>query len=218
MKWKLLNSPLLRPFLFLIRAELRLYVAYARAIRRRKDVPEGSVEIEHGQTFRMLLGVLIAVTPIEVGAIEILFHFFIPIVALRVALWVITLITLLWLVGMLLSMRVYPHYANEQHMVFRYATFHTVEIETSWVTAVRLKKRDCVKNKTLELDGDLLALNEMRETQIELEFATPQRPVINSTPYATEVRCFAFSADKPPETRNQIAALLEPPTAERRSP
>jgi hypothetical protein len=212
MKWKLLNNPLLRPFLVLMRAELRLWKTYALAIRRRKDVSKGAVEIAHGQNFRMMLGALIAVSPLEIAAFELLFHFFIPIFALRVAWWVLTLIALLWLIGLLLSLRVYPHYANEQYLVFRYLTFHTVEIETSWIREVRLRKRDCVENKTLELDGDLLALNEMRETQIELEFTAPQRPLINGTPYAAELTRFAFSADNPTEARNQIAALLQSPT------
>jgi hypothetical protein len=198
-----------KPVLAILRFEIGLWAAFFRGIRNKKDVPGGSMSIDYGREFRMMCIVVACLTPVEIGAVELLcWHFGAPI-GLRVAIWVATIYALLWIVGLALSLRVYPHYANSDELVLRYCWYHTIQVEAEQIERCVHEKRDCEKNKTIEYDGDLIALNVMRTTNVSLYFKRPYQLCIDGELTQNAISRLSFNADNPQSACKSINALLD---------
>ena len=186
-----------KPLLQLVKLELGLWASFVRGIRKKKDVPEESTSINYGREFWILCIALGCLAPVEVGAFELLFFYFKVPFAVHIIIWILSIYAMLWIVGMALSIRVYPHYANSNELIFRYCWYHAISIDPRCVEKVVLEKRECVKNKTIEYDDGLIALNDMRETKLSLYFKQPYKPIIDGELVNNEIMRFSFGADDP---------------------
>jgi hypothetical protein len=94
-------------------------------------------------------------------------------------------------------------------MVFRYCWYHVISVDTNCVEKVVQEKRDCIKNKTIEYDDDLIALNDMRTTNVCLYFKHPYRPSIDGKLTSAAVNRLSFSADNPRAAYKSIRLILD---------
>lgn len=203
-----------KPILFLFRAELGNHAALGRAIAKKRDVPKDATEIKYGSQFRSFAIFLLCLTPIEILAVELLFFFFKWPLWVHVIVLILTAYTLVVFAGMICSTVVYPHYASSERLVLRYMFYHTITIDTAWIQSVSSKKRECKTNKTIEWDleaeGVLLALNNMKETNIVLRFNQPYQPIIDHEKSETTCMYLAFSVDGPHKAIAAIHSFVPP--------
>jgi hypothetical protein len=125
---------------------------------------------------------------------------------------VLTIYTLVFFLGMILSTVVYPHYVNSEKLVLRYMFYHMISVDITAIEGVTARKRECKANKTIETDtgveGSLLALNVWRETEVVLRFKQPYRPIINGEPSEDSYKELAFSTDEPGKAVKAIQDML----------
>lgn len=122
-----------------IRFELRLYVSLLRWIARRPDVEGAGAEV---------FGYAQAVTPVMwlwifASAVEVpLFHLLIPWDGVRIAGLVLGVWGLLWMVGFLASLNVYPHLLDG--VVLRVRNGASIDITIPWdaVATIAVQRRD----------------------------------------------------------------------------
>lgn len=204
------KSFLPKPVLSMVKFEIGLWAAFFQGIRRKRDIPEGFSSIDYGREFKLMCIIVACLTPIEIGVVEILCHSFSAPLALHLIILILTLYASLWIIGLVLSIRVYPHLVNKNELVFRYCWYHVIRIDTNSIDRVVQEKRECIKNKTIEYGEDLIALNDMRETNISLYFKQPYCPIIDGELASDGVIRFSFSADNPQAAYKSISSILVP--------
>jgi hypothetical protein len=204
-----LQSVLPKPLLTLVKFEIGLWAAFLRGIRNDRDIPAGSLSIDYGRELRTLCVVLACLAPVEIGAVELLCQHFGVSFGVRLAIWILSAYATFWIIGLALSIRIYPHYINSTEMVFRYCWYHVISIDTHCVAKVVQEKRECNKNKTIEYDDTLVALNDMRTTNISLYFKQPYKPSIDGELTHEAITRFSFSADNPQAACTSLYSILE---------
>lgn len=132
-----------RAVFFLVRRavlfELRLYRSLFRWVTRRPAVPGSDVEV---------FGYAQAVTPVMwlwifASAIEIpFFHLLIPWDTVRIVGLVLSSWGLLWMVGLLASLNVYPHLLSGSGLRVRYGA--SIDIHLPWdaISTITVQRRD----------------------------------------------------------------------------
>src|SRR6476619_3686632 len=94
----------------LIRYEMRLWLAlYRWVFRRPEPVPPGSVPFSYSGTGTMLLMAFIVVSAIEIPVL----HLLLPWTVARIIAWIAGVYGLLWMIGLLATLRIYPHLVGE---------------------------------------------------------------------------------------------------------
>jgi hypothetical protein len=177
--------------------ELRLYRSLIRWVARRQDVPRSGAEP---------FGYARAVTPVMwlwifASAVEIpVLHLLVPWDTVRLVLLVVSAWGLVWMVGMLASLRVYPHLLSDSALRVRHGA--SIDISVPW---------DAVARMTVK-HGDLpssMRQLQPRETDhgIDLQIgvsgevnvhAVLHRPLVVPTPKgALEIGELSFLADDP---------------------
>jgi hypothetical protein len=84
---------------------VRLYVALARWVARRPDVPAGAVPHGYDRTVTPVMWLWIFASAAELPLVHVL----IPWEAVRITALVLGAWSLVWMVGLLASLKVYPH-------------------------------------------------------------------------------------------------------------
>lgn len=198
------------PVLRLLEGELGILSAIVRAIVRRPDYPEGSVPISYGKTFRTMGYVLIGVAPIEIVLADLLCTHFAPnYFALRIIIVAISVYAFIWIVGLVLATKVYPHFLTTNKAVFRYCNYKRIEIPLKDIQDVNLINKDCGRSKMLYTEGDMLCLNNGANTsELAIVFKRKIKPLVNGRPWPESVSSFAFSVDDPKKTRESIRTSL----------
>ncbi|HBT94860.1 MAG TPA: hypothetical protein DEB24_01535 [Coriobacteriia bacterium] len=204
-----------KPLLFAFRAELGSWSAIGRGITRRKDVPEDAVVITYGSQFKTMAIFLLCLTPLEIGAVELVFFFFHLPVALHVILIILTVYGLFFFLGMIFSTVVYPHHIGPDTLTLRYMSWHTICLDVDSIESVTVRNRECVTNKTIEVDenveGGLLALNDWRETNVSLRFKEGYHPMVNGELSERTFKVLAFRSDEPSKAVSAIQNRIMPP-------
>lgn len=122
-----------------VRYELNLYLSLIRWVARRPSVPGGGVEA---------FGYAQAVTPVMwlwifASAMEMpLFHVLVPWESVRIIGLVLGGWGLVWMIGLLASLRIYPHLLDDTALRVRHGS--TVEITVPWdaVATIKAERRD----------------------------------------------------------------------------
>lgn len=183
--------------------EIRLYGALGRWVARRPAVPEGASGWGYSRLVTPVLWLWIFGSACEVP----LAHVLVPWHGARTALLVLGIWGLLWMIGMLASLKVHPHLVDDDGLTIRYGVFAELRVPWSALASVRYDDRD--------VDGFIRVLRP-RETAAGTEVLVPVNDRVNVTlelavplPVRTskgEVRAVALAlwADEP---RELVAAL-----------
>ncbi len=189
--------------LFMVKHEMGVFASLFRWIGRNKDLPDGATEIPYGKPLRQLMIVLLMVGILEIAAIHLLIPWRIP----RIILLILSIYSLFWIIGLLASTIVYPHYVTGEALVIRFFHYHTISIPLSQVKSVESATRTAPENKTLLITDDALYLNVLGSTNCLVSYNAPQLALCNGRTEGPISAVF-FSADSPFDAKTAIAGAL----------
>lgn len=186
--------------------ELRLYRSLALWIMRRPDVRYDDAQpVTYARTVTPVMWLWIFASAVEVPLVHIL----IPWDTVRIVVLVLSIWGLVWMVGLLASLTVYPHLLTPTAIRVRYGAGTDVEIPWAEVTAVSHERRDLESTiRTLqprETDrGTNLQVAVSGQVNVHL---TLREPTVVGTPKGDlEIVTLSFFADEP---RPLVAAVRE---------
>ena len=193
-----------------LRYELSMYTSLARWVARRPSHGSpGDQPVGYAQGISPGLGLWVFGSAVEVPVAHVL----IPWESVRTPVLVLGVWGLLWMLGMLASLRVHPHLVSEEQLRVRYGALTDVRVPWDAVAQVRRDRRDHPGGiRSVFLDDDRLAVAVGAETNVVL---TLSRPVEVRTPSTgtVEVREVALLVDDPAAfvtaTRARLAARAE---------
>ena len=152
----------------LVKLEVQLYVALGRWVARRPAVPAGATAWGYSRLVTPVMGLWIFGSACELP----LAHVLVPWPGVRLALLVLGVWGLVWMVGMLASLKVHPHLVTEAGLVLRYGTFAQLDVPWSQVESARVEDRD--------VDGFIRVLRP-RKTDAGTEVQVPVNDRVNVT-------------------------------------
>jgi hypothetical protein len=119
--------------------ELRLYRSVARWVSRRPAVPAGNVEaVGYSRMVTPVMWLWIFGSAVEVVVV----HLLIPWPTVRIVLLIVSIWGLIWMVGFLASLKVYPHLIGDSELRIRHGA--AVDITVPWdsIASVVAQRRD----------------------------------------------------------------------------
>lgn len=181
----------------LVRRETRTVGALLRWAVRRPLTPAGARRLTYHSQLRPLLIALLPVSVLELVVVELL----VPWAPVRVVLLVVSAYFVLWLLGLIASMTVRPHWIDADRLALNCMTFGSLTVPLGGRVAAR-SIRVGGRRRNVEVDDDELTVSVMGSANVELEF---DQPVAVGGDLACRVRRVRFYADRP---RDAIEALL----------
>jgi hypothetical protein len=119
--------------------ELRLYRSLYRWVTRRPVAPSADVEaVGYSQTVTPIMLLWIFASAIEMVAV----HLLIPWQTVRIILLIISAWGLIWMVGFLASLKVYPHLLSESILRIRHGATVDIVIPLDAIASIRAQRRD----------------------------------------------------------------------------
>lgn len=109
-----------------VRYEIRLYMSLARWISRRPSVPDGYRPVGYAQAVTPVISLWIFASAMEVP----LFHVLVPWHSVRITGLALGIWGLIWMFGLLASLRVYPHLLNDSALRVRNGP--SIDIVVPW--------------------------------------------------------------------------------------
>ena len=173
--------------------ELGLYRSLLRWVFRRPSVPgSGSEAHSYAGAVTPLILVFIAVSAIDIPVLHVLLPWrTAQLVSFVVGIWGLT-----WMVGLLASLRVYPHVVGDAGLRVRYGT--SVDIRVPWdgVSTIRVRNRNLPTSRTVQLDraetAAVLSIGITSQTNVDVVLRAPRDvPVKGRMEEITELRFFA---------------------------
>ena len=120
-----LQAALPPPVYRLVRSELAVVRALGWAARRRTAVRPGEEAFSYTSRIGVLLGVMIGLTPVEMGVVHVL----LPWPTVRWVVFALGLAGLFWLVGFVLSLRQHPHTLDDSTLTLRFGQLRTARVQ-----------------------------------------------------------------------------------------
>jgi hypothetical protein len=176
---------MIRAAKWLIRLEFNIWRSLLWWIVRRKPGlgPEADA-FTYTRELGPLIGVFIFVSALEMVVV----HLLIPWEAIRLALDIISLWGLLWMTGLLASMRVYPHIVDEHGLRLRYGFHADIHIPWEAIAGVRVHRGRVKTSKRVHVEGDVLSMPVLNQTRVDVKL---QRRTNVGAAQVTEVRLYA---------------------------
>ena len=107
----------------LIVSELRLFYCLILWAMRRTQLREGEFSYHKRSTMDMLILMVVLVTPVEILVIELLLQAFLPLLWLRILLFLLAVYAVFWLLGFHASRIILPHRFEETGLRLRHGIF-----------------------------------------------------------------------------------------------
>lgn len=194
------------PVLQLLKGELGVISSIGRFIMKKPAIPPNAICISYGSDFRKMGCALVVVAFLEIILVDILCSKYLPkFPVLRIIFIALSVYAVIWVIGLVLATKMYPHYISADRAVFRYGSYQSIEIPIGDISDIEIVKVDCKRGKMLFEDGDLLCLNNsMRTNEIVVRFDGLRKPLVNGCPYVHEVAGFACSVDFPSEAKRLL--------------
>lgn len=191
--------------------ELRLYRSLLRWLARRPDLGGPSDEpVGYARTVTPVMWLWILASAAELPLV----HLLVPWHGVRIALLVVGVWGLVWMVGLLASLYVYPHLLGRDRLRVRYGASHDIELPWDAVASVSTKHQDLDSTVwTLQPDeteeGTHLRVGVSGQVNVH---ARLHRPTTVSTAKGDlEIVQLSFFADDPREVvaraRTRLGAL-----------
>jgi hypothetical protein len=182
----------------LAEAELGLWQSLWWAVRHRRDVRPGESAVSYGDRFTVLLWAVGCLGGLELAVVHVLTAHW-PV--LRWCLFALGAYALLWVLAFGLSLRQRPHLLRADEFILRFGHVRSVRVPLQHLATVTTGAVAGHK-RTLELDGDSLALSVMGDTNLDLRFRSPvEVDVAGRVRELVRIRCYA-------DTPREVAASL----------
>ena len=153
--------------------EVGIWRSLARWVRRRPDVPAGSDAFPYASAASPVLWTFIVLSAVEIPLVDWL----LPWPSLRIALLVVGVYGLLWMLGLLAAMHVYPHTVDDAGL--RARSGFSTDVRVSWdaIAAVRVRRRSVEGSRSVVVAEDggrrAVSLAVVASTQVDVELRTP---------------------------------------------
>ena len=153
--------------------ELGIWRSLGRWVRRRPDVPAGADAFPYVSAAAPVLWTFIVLSAVEIPLVDWL----LPWPSLRIALLVVGVYGLLWMVGLVAAMRVYPHAVDDAGL--RVRNGFSVDVRVPWeaIAAVRVRRRSVEGSRTVVVHEEggrrAVSVAVVASTQVDVELRTP---------------------------------------------
>ena len=129
-------------------------------------------------------------------------HLLLPWDTVRLVALVLSVWGLLWMVGYLASVRVFPHLLDEGGLRVRYGTTADVRVPWDAIAAVRSSRRSVPSRRTVSVEGAVASVAVLKQTRVDvvlreattLELPGGPREVTELRLYADDPRAFVAAA------------------------
>jgi hypothetical protein len=180
---------------------------YSWLFRRPRTRTPGGVAFPYVSVVGPLLWAFIGVSAVELPVL----HLLLPWPVVRLVVDIISVYGLIWMFGLMASLRVHPHVAEETGLRLR--SGHRVDLELPWdaIAAVRVRTRGVDKSRGVQFEDGVLKLVVASRTDVEVVLHEPRVLPIPKTDGApvSEVH---FAVDDPKALAGLIRAALVPST------
>ncbi|MFC6023352.1 hypothetical protein ACFP2T_45265 [Plantactinospora solaniradicis] len=173
--------------------ELTMWRSLYRWILRRPVAPEGTVAFSYAGVVTPLLIVFIVVSAIEIPILDLI----LPWKTARIIAAALGVYGLLWMIGLLASLRVHPHVIGDAGIRIRNAASIDVTLPWDAVETVRKRYRSLESSRAVQVDrsGATIVLNIGAASQTSVDIVL-RRPTTVPVPKGAdepvhEVRCYA---------------------------
>jgi hypothetical protein len=188
-----------------VRREAVLWRAALLVLRRRRDVPPGSVAIEYSAQLRPRFRVFALLLPFEIVVV----HLVVPWETARTVLLVLGVLSALWFLGLLATLRAYPHTVDREELRLRWASFHDHRVPTCSIGSVRRVRRTWGGWSTGAVVDGTLVLDVDGETDVLVGLVEPV-PLDLGRHGRTTVTAVALWADDPAAAVAAIRTAADP--------
>jgi hypothetical protein len=163
--WKALS-----PVRWLVKLEIGIWRSLFLLLTRRiSGQRQGVRPFSYSKAIAPVMGAFIFVSMVELPVV----HLLIPWDTVRLVALVLSIWGLLWMVGLLASMKVFPHLLDEHGLRVRYGT--TVDVRVPWetVASVTARRRSIPTRQRLQLDGDVVNVPVLKLTRVDVALRAP---------------------------------------------
>ncbi|WP_033337861.1 hypothetical protein [Catenuloplanes japonicus] len=192
--------------------EIALWVSlYRLTFRRPAPIEEGARRFGYVRPIAPVLGVFIVVSAIDIVAVDLAIHHFLPswgwlrTVALVLGVW-----GLLWMIGLAANILTHPHLTGPSGL--RVRNSHTLDLVLPWETiaTVRTRSRYLIDGATVQREGDVVSIAISSLTAVDVVFREPVTLALPKGPAAgvTELR---FHVDDPEALVAHAQTFLQDP-------
>jgi hypothetical protein len=122
-------------------------------------------------------------------------HLLIPWDPVRLVVLIVSVWGLLWMIGMLASMKVFPHLLDEHGLRIRYGAGIDIRIPRDAIATVRAKRRSAPTKQTVGVEGTVADVAVMKQTRVDVVLREPTSIELPDGPAElTELRFYADDA------------------------
>jgi hypothetical protein len=192
---------LLAPLRWLVRLEIGIWRSLFLLVTRRVHGRGPGVQVfAYHRQIAPVIAAFIFVSMIELPVV----HLLIPWETVRLMVLVLSVWGLLWMVGLLASVKVFPHLLDQRGLRIRYGTMADVAIPWEAVASINARRGRVDTQRRVHVEGPVLSVPVMKQTRVEVKLREPTAVRLpGGTEEVSELR---FYADDP---RGLVASARE---------
>ena len=174
--------------------EIGMYRSLGRWVIRRPSVPDsGATRFGYSVLVAPVIWIFIFVSAVEVVAVDLL----LPWESLRIAFLIVGIWGLVWMLGLLASVKVHPHLISDAGLRVRYSTNANILIPWEDIGDLQNRRRDLEKSKTVQIastpSGTFMSVGVLKQTNIDIVLREPRSILLSkgASEPITEIRLYA---------------------------
>ena len=188
---------------WLVRLEIGIWRSlFCLLTRRVPGKGPGAQAFSYAREVTPLIGAFIFVSLIELPVV----HLLLPWDGVRLVVDVISVWGLLWMIGMLASMKVFPHLLDDAGIRVRYGADVDIRIPWEAVESVKAARRSVATRKTVASEpgegGAIVTVAVLKQTRVDVVLRGPTAIELRDVPeqpvelrlYADDARAFVAAA------------------------
>jgi hypothetical protein len=201
---------------WLVRLEIGIWRSLFLLVTRRVSGQGPGVRtFSYARQVAPVMAAFIFVSLVELPVV----HLLLPWETIRIAVLALSVWGLLWMVGMLASMKVFPHLLDDRELRVRYGTTVDIRIPREAIAGVSARRRSVAGSERVRVErgeaGVLVDVAVLKQTRVDVALHRPTTVQLPAGPL--EISGLRFYADDPAAL---VAAVREtmPPSATIASP
>jgi len=189
------------PVVRVARAEAGTWRSLWWAVRRRRAVGPGEVPLPYTSRIGVLLWMTILLSPVEVVVV----HLLLPWETVRLVVLVVSLVSLVWLLGFALALQQRPHVLGPDRLVLRFGALREAVVATADI--VEAGAATTVDHRRdLEVGEGSVALSVVGESSVRLRLRPGATVLLDGAPVPAEQ--VTFFADDPRGAVRELRARV----------
>ncbi len=175
-----------------ITSEFSLVGSIARLIARKPDVPDGTRGFTYHRQSAPMMWAMVGLVVIEIAVV----HLVIPWDIVRLVLLVVSVYSLIWIVGFIAGFMVRPHLLDDRTLVLRHGPKTVVVLPLTDIERIETTGRDLSGMRSIRyVDGSGLHLAQGGQTNVDVTLTRPINGVLQAEVHPVDR--VSFWADDP---------------------